>query len=48
MIINAGIKNVIYWDNGKIKKASVAKWQKDWQKKDMIDDMEVYGVKYKK
>ncbi len=46
MIINAGIKEVVcYQENGKMKKYNVSDWVSDWQKNDLIDDMEQYGLK---
>lgn len=45
-IINAGIEEVLcHQADGSIKKYSVSDWIKDWQEKDLIDDMEQYGVK---
>jgi dCMP deaminase len=46
MIVNAGIEEVIcYQSNGKMKIYKVNSWVRDWQKKDLIDDMVQYGVK---
>ncbi|HPN96481.1 MAG TPA: hypothetical protein PLK35_01820, partial [Candidatus Moranbacteria bacterium] len=46
MIVNAGIEEVIcHQKNGKIKKYKISDWVKDWQKKDLIDDMHQYGIK---
>jgi len=47
MIINAGIRNVITTDeNGKIIRFKVSDWIKEWSKKDMIKDMDIYDSKY--
>jgi dCMP deaminase len=46
MIINAGIEKVITrQSDGGIKEYLVKDWIHDWQEKDMIDDLEVYGAK---
>lgn len=46
MIVNAGLGEVCcHQKNGTIKKYKVADWISDWQKKDLIDDMQQYGVK---
>lgn len=46
MIINAGIEKVITrQSDGGIKEYLVKDWVRDWQEKDMIDDLEVYGAK---
>lgn len=47
MIINAGISRVIAKQaNGSYKIYDVKQWVKEWQKKDMLDDMNVYDSKY--
>ena len=46
MIINAGIRNLYYIDNHRIKKIHIEDWQHDWQKKDMMDDLQIYDAKY--
>ena len=48
MIINSGLKKVHLMANDGIKKHDVHDWTKDWQKKDMLDDMDVYDAGYKK
>ncbi len=46
MIVNSGIREVVCnQKNGTIKIYKVKNWVSDWQKKDLIDDMEQYGVK---
>jgi len=46
MIVNAGIEDAVcYQSNGKMKTYKVNDWVKDWQKKDLVDDMVQYGVK---
>lgn len=46
MIVNAGISEVVCQQkNKKLKTYKVNDWIRDWQKKDLIDDMEQYGVK---
>ena len=46
MIVNAGIKEVYTIQrNGKIKRYKAIDWINEWQKKDLIDDMEQYGIK---
>ena len=47
MIINVGISKVhCNMANGKIKTFKVEDWQKDWQKRDMLDDMDIYESNY--
>ena len=47
MIINAGIKRVIgSKEDGSYKVFSVEEWVDDWQKKDMLDDLDVYDAQY--
>jgi dCMP deaminase len=47
MIINSGIRRVIgSTENGKYKVFSVDEWASDWQKKDMLDDLNMYDAKY--
>ncbi|MDP2750911.1 MAG: deaminase [Nanoarchaeota archaeon] len=49
MLINAGISKVHgQMADGSIKTYDVAQWQKDWQEKDMLDDMDVYDSNYYK
>lgn len=49
MIINAGIKNVIFLnEKGEIQKENATDWAEKWQKKDMLDDMQMYNVEYYK
>ncbi len=46
MLVNSGIKNVkCNQADGSIKEYSIDDWTKDWQEKDLVDDMEQYGVK---
>ncbi len=46
MIVNAGLGEVItHQKNGKIKTYKVSDWINDWQKNDLIDDMEQYGAR---
>ena len=45
-IVNAGISEVAcHQINGSIKVYKTADWVKDWQKKDLFEDMVQYGVK---
>jgi dCMP deaminase len=45
MIVNAGLREVIcHQISGKMKKYKVIDWVKNWQRHDLIDDMEQYGV----
>ena len=47
MIINAGIKRVIaHQGGGKMKTFDVEDWVRDWQHKDMLEDMDIYDSKY--
>ena len=47
MIINAGIKRVICsTEDGKYKVFSVEEWAKDWQERDMLDDLDLYDANY--
>ncbi|MEM4268305.1 MAG: dCMP deaminase family protein [Candidatus Woesearchaeota archaeon] len=47
MIINAGIRRVIASNaDGTFNVYNVEEWSKDWQKKDMLDDMKVFDSKY--
>ncbi|MFW6014226.1 MAG: deoxycytidylate deaminase [Nanoarchaeota archaeon] len=48
MIINSGLKKVRLMTNEGIKKHDVMDWSKDWQERDMLDDMDVYDAEYKK
>lgn len=46
MIVNAGIKKMISnQKNNSLKEYKISDWIKDWQKNDLIDDMEQYGIK---
>lgn len=46
MIVNAGIKELVSRrSDGKLKTYAIEDWTKDWQKNDLIDDMDQYGVK---
>jgi dCMP deaminase len=46
MIINAGIEKVVVRQaDGGMKEYFIEDWVQDWQKNDMIDDMEIYGTK---
>jgi dCMP deaminase len=46
IIINSGIDRVICsTKEGGLKIFNVSDWTEDWKNRDMIDDMEVYGVK---
>ncbi len=45
MVINAGIKRFVTSSkDGSFKVFSVEQWVKDWQHKDMLDDMDVYDA----
>ena len=47
MIINAGVKRVVCnTKDNKLKVFNVDGWVKDWQEKDMIDDMDIHDAKY--
>ena len=47
MIINAGLRRVIgNTEDGGYKVFNVEDWIKDWQEKDMLDDIDLYDVKY--
>ncbi len=48
MIINSGLKKVYAMTNSGIKEYNVSEWAKEWQEKDMLDDMDTYDAKYKK
>jgi dCMP deaminase len=49
MIINAGIKTFVgMQSDGSIKRFEVADWVKEWQERDMHEDLEKYSVNYKK
>ena len=43
MIINAGVESVVIKTNKGIKEFKVESWQKEWRKKDIIDDKHQYG-----
>ncbi len=46
MIVNSGMEKVIaHRADGSLKLYKVKDWIKDWQKKDLIDDIEQYGFK---
>lgn len=46
MIVNAGIEKVTtHQADGSLKSYEVKDWVEDWQKKDLVDDMEQYGLK---
>lgn len=46
MIVNSGLENIIcHQSDGSLKEYQISDWVKDWQEKDLIDDMEQYGVK---
>lgn len=46
MVINSGIKDVVSMRaDGSMKTYEVEDWVTDWQKNDLIDDMEQYGLK---
>ena len=47
MIINAGIKRVVgSKEDGSYQEFSVEQWVKDWQEKDMLDDLDTYDAQY--
>lgn len=47
MIINSGIRRVIgSTEDGKYKIFNVEDWAKDWQARDMLDDLDLYDAKY--
>lgn len=49
MIVNAGISEFVsFRKDGKLKIYKVADWVRDWQKNDLIDDLEQYGLKIAK
>lgn len=49
MIINAGIEKVVSCQKNKsLKEYNVEKWIKEWQEKDLIDDINQYGKNHKK
>lgn len=46
MIVNAGIAELVSrQSDGSLKVFKIEDWTRDWQEKDLIDDMEQYGVK---
>ena len=46
MIVNAGIAELVSRrKDGSLKVFKIEDWAKEWQEKDLIDDMEQYGVK---
>jgi dCMP deaminase len=46
LIVNSGITELFaHQADGKVKKYKIEDWVKSWQKKDLIDDMNQYGVK---
>lgn len=46
MIVNAGIEKIICnQKDGSFKEYKIKDWVNDWQKNDLIDDIEQYGVK---
>jgi len=46
MVVNAGIEKIISQQaDGTLKEHFVQDWVKDWQEKDLTDDMQQYGVK---
>lgn len=46
MIVNAGITDVVSMQkDGSLQEYSVVDWIKEWQEKDLIDDMNQYGNK---
>jgi dCMP deaminase len=46
MLINAGIKDLIVCQkDDTLKTYKIEEWAKDWQEKDLIDDMHQYGSK---
>lgn len=46
MIVNSGIEKLVsHQADGSIKEYLIEDWVKDWQEKDLVDDMEQYGVK---
>lgn len=50
MILNSGLNSLYYMSkSGKIIKIDILKnWTKDWQKRDMLDDMKKYSTDYSK
>lgn len=46
MIVNSGIERLIsHQADGTLKEYIIEDWVQDWQEKDLVDDMEQYGVK---
>ena len=46
MIVNSGIAELVSRQkDGSLKVFKIEDWAKDWQEKDLIDDMEQYGTK---
>lgn len=49
MIINAGLKEFVSQEpDGSFKVYQVSDWVSDWQENDLLDDVDVYGEKFKK
>lgn len=49
MIVNAGIEELIsHQADGSLKTYKISDWVQDWQEKDLIDDVEQYGLKNNK
>jgi len=49
LIINSGIVRFVGNDeNGKVVSYNASEWAKEWQEKDMLDDVEKYDSKYTK
>lgn len=49
MIVNAGLEGaVLNTVEGELKICQVSDWADDWQKNDLLDDVNVYGEKFKK
>jgi len=46
MVVNSGLKKVVSQQaDGSLKEYFIEDWVKDWQEKDLVDDMEQYGTK---
>ena len=46
MIVNSGLERIVcHQSDGSLKEYLISDWTKDWQEKDLIDDIEQYGVK---
>jgi hypothetical protein len=49
MIINAGLKEFVSQEpDNSFKVYQVSDWVSDWQENDLLDDVNVYGEKFRK